>query len=191
MVSEKLRILAVGNFFKVLTVLASMMAALVFTVAALNEYIDSRTQLDEFSRMVLNPQQLIPLKAEEVEKLQLSVASLSKTVAGLESLEGFSPENIRLVSIESKLESLSSRLVLLEAAISNNPERALSVPMLRKDHDTLAKQVGDSGIALKLDYDRLWGMLMLILTVAGTAVLGVGGWVFKGLVSQPSKILVD
>lgn len=165
----------------------TMVISLIFTATSFNEYVDSKALQKEFARAVLDPQSLGAEKADELAKLKQAVSSLTSTVAALQRPDSSSPQPVQLVSLEGKMEALSARLSVLESAISNSPERALAVPMLRKDHDALTKQVNDAAIALKLDYDRLWGILMLILTVVGTSVLGVGGWVFKNLITQPSK----
>ncbi|VVO15791.1 hypothetical protein PS914_04538 [Pseudomonas fluorescens] len=52
------------------------------------------------------------------------------------------------------------------------------------DHEALVKQFNDSVVSSKLDYDRLWGMLMLLLTSLGAAVVVLSGWALKSVFSK-------
>lgn len=187
MLVGKLKVFSLGEWGSILTAAVSIVAALIFTATTFIEFVDTRSQLKEFTRAALDPLSFAPDRVDEFEKLKNAVASISKTIGTIQGDDGSSPQPVQLASLESKIDALGARLNILESSISNSPERALAVPMLRKDHDALAKQVNDSAVALKLEYDRLWGILMLILTVAGTAVLGVGGWVFKSLITHPSR----
>jgi len=91
------------------------------------------------------------------------------------------PINVDVSQLESKVGEITTRLTILENAISNNPEKALIVPMLRKDHEALVKQFNDSLVSSKLDYDRLWSMLMLLLTSLGGAVVVLSGWALRSI----------
>lgn len=191
MFNKNLKVSSWSEWASILTAAITMVLVLIFTATSFNEFIDSKALQKELARAFLDPVSLAPGKNDEIAGLKKTITSLSSTVAELQGAQGSSPQPVQVAYLDTKIEALSSRLSVLESAISNSPERALAVPMLRKDHDALAKQVNDSAIALKFDYDRLWGILMLILTVVGTAVLGVGGWVFKNLVIQSSRPSIE
>ncbi|WP_455827877.1 hypothetical protein [Pseudomonas kilonensis] len=160
-----------------------LVSSLTFVVA-LTEFYDSKKQSSYLETLFNNPGKIDPLREFDLEKFN---AQLSAVKNELESMKGTaitSPEHIDVVRVEAKIDSITNRLELLEGAISNNPEKALSVPMLRKDHEALVKQLNDSLVASKLDYDRLWSMLMLLLTSLGGAVVILSGWALKSIFSK-------
>lgn len=71
------------------------------------------------------------------------------------------------------LSRLKSRIELLEKAISDNPEKALSIPMLRRDYDELGRKFEEYRISAKVDSDRLWAQQNTILQGIGALLLAV------------------
>lgn len=63
----------------------------------------------------------------------------------------------------SETNNLKSRLDLIENSISENPQRALSLPLLRRDQDELSRKLDEFRISTKADTDRLWGQMNTIL----------------------------
>lgn len=63
----------------------------------------------------------------------------------------------------SETARLKSRLDLIESSISESPQRALSLPLLRRDQDELSRKLDEFRISTKADTDRLWGQMNTIL----------------------------
>lgn len=68
---------------------------------------------------------------------------------------------------------LGARLDLIEKSISTNPERALSIPLLRRDQDELSRKLEEYRLSAKADSDRLWGQQNTILQGIGALLLAV------------------
>lgn len=71
------------------------------------------------------------------------------------------------------LSRLKSRIDLLEKSIGDNPEKALSIPMLRRDFEELSRKFEEYKISAKVDSDRLWGQQNTILQGIGALLLTV------------------
>lgn len=112
-------------------------------------------------------------KLEAVENVVKELPS--KTREMIESGAGVS-NNIDYVLLDKRISELSSRLGALEVAISDSPEKALSIPMLRKDQKSLSKEFDASRNAVKSEVDRLNDQFRWILSGVATAlVLMLGG----------------
>lgn len=75
--------------------------------------------------------------------------------------------------LNSEVAQLTSRVELIEKSISDNPERALSIPLLRRDIDELTRTVETYRVSAKADSDRLWGQQNTILQGIGALLLAV------------------
>lgn len=110
----------------------------------------------------------------------------SKTREMIEGSAG-AKNNIDYVLLDKRISELSNRLGALEAAISDSPEKALSVPMLRKDQASLSREVEASRIAVKSEIDRLneqfkWilnGIAAALVLMLGAALTMLGNVYFK------------
>lgn len=82
------------------------------------------------------------------------------------SVEKASAENnldSKTAVLISETARLKSRLDLIESSISESPQRALSLPLLRRDQDELSRKLDEFRISTKADTDRLWGQMNTIL----------------------------
>lgn len=112
-------------------------------------------------------------KLEAVEDVVSALPSKTR-----EMIEGSTEvrSNIDYVLLDKRIGELSKRLGALEAAISESPEKALSIPMLRKDQKSLSKEMDASRSAVKGEIDRLNDQFKWILNGIATAlVLMLGG----------------
>lgn len=75
--------------------------------------------------------------------------------------------------LSSEVAQLNSRVQLIERSISDNPERALSIPLLRRDLDELTRKVEEYRVSAKVDSDRLWSQQNTILQGIGALLLAV------------------
>ncbi len=174
-----------GSFFGAVLVASS--ASFVIT---LTEFVDSKQQISNLQRLFINPAQLTSVSDSDIEKINDQLSALKDELVSMKVSAITVPVSVDVSRVEAKINDVASRLALLEGAISNNPERALAVPMLRKDHEALVKQFNDSVVSSKLDYDRLWGMLMLLLTSLGAAVVVLSGWALKNVLSKSDTKVV-
>lgn len=70
---------------------------------------------------------------------------------------------------------MNGRLKSIESAILESPERALSIPLLRKDIAESAKRVEEYRIASRFETDRLYEQQKWMLGGIGTVLLAVIG----------------
>lgn len=157
------------------------------TFVAFNEYVDTKDTARDLVRLLSGSSDGSQTEQARLDSLKAAIDNVKKDLDSLKSFPPPTGSNVELSPLRAEVTSLASRLTLLETAISNSPERALSVPMLRKDHEILVKQLNDSVLSSKLDYERLWSMLMLLLTVIGTAIVGVSGWAFRSIITNKSS----
>ncbi|UST97309.1 hypothetical protein [Pseudomonas siliginis] len=153
----------------------------------LAEFVDTKKQSSDLVKIFSTPRKLDSASEQRIKEINDDMVKLNELLKSMKASDSDVPFNIDLAKIETKVGELNSRLTVLENAISSNPEKALIVPMLRKDHEALVKQFNDSLVSSKLDYDRLWSMLMLLLTSIGGAVIVLSGWALKSLLVNRDK----
>ncbi|MFK3718666.1 hypothetical protein ACI2J9_03590 [Pseudomonas fulva] len=153
--------------------------AVVFSVVSLTQVYDQfvgyRKFLEDRPSSSSSPElELLELRAR-FEAFERTVIDLpSKTREMIEGSSG-AKNNLDYVLIDKRISELSNRLGALEAAISDSPEKALSVPMLRKDQAALSREVDASRIAVKSEIDRLNDQFKWILNgIAAALVLMLG-----------------
>ena len=84
-------------------------------------------------------------------------------------------------ALESSVIKIDSRLSVLERSISDNPEKALSIPMLRKDQENMAKSIEANRVAVAVEVDRIYDMQKWILGGIGTVLFAVVTALFAAL----------
>ncbi len=114
---------------------------------------------------------------EKIEQVSTEVKNLDLR---LKALTNIPPENAigqELSGLKVEQSTTDKRLKTLEHAISDNPERALSVPLLRKDMEALQLRISSIQEATHDDVERLYTVMLWVLgsvvTVALTA-FGLG-----------------
>lgn len=168
----------------VLALTVTIFVAGASSLFTLSEFVGTKKESAELVKAFAFPVGLDLAGQEKIKQFSDELRTLDFQLKAMKDSAVKVPVNVDVSLLESKLTKLAGRLEVLENAISNNPEKALIVPMLRKDHELLVKQFNDSLIAIKLDYDRLWGMLMLLLTSLGAAVIVLCGWALKSVFSK-------
>lgn len=84
-------------------------------------------------------------------------------------------------AIKSSLSSLDSRLGVLERSISENPEKALSIPMLRKDLESMAKLIDGNRLALSVELARVYDQQKWMLGGIGAVLIASIGALITAL----------
>lgn len=176
------------NKYKALSAV-SVVAVMLMTIASsyftLTEFVDTKRQSSDWVEILTRQPALSTSEKENLDRINSELKSVNALIESMRVSADKSYPSMDLSVLDGKLDDLARRLKVLENAISSDPEKALVVPMLRKDHELLAKQFKDSVVAAKLDYDRLWGILMLLLTSIGAAVIALSGWALKSIFTKP------
>ncbi|WP_180699646.1 hypothetical protein [Pseudomonas crudilactis] len=82
-----------------------------------------------------------------------------------------SPEEISRALFETDLRLLKERIILLEKSISDSPEKALSIPLLRRDQESMSKSIEANKFAISNELSRIYDQQKWMLTGIGTALL--------------------
>jgi hypothetical protein len=101
-------------------------------------------------------------------RLRTLEASVNKTKAFSQNVPGQVP-----VKIAADVESLNNRMNSLSMAILASPERAIAIPLLRRDIDGISKRMEELRIQGKSDMDRLYEQQKWMLGGIGTVLLAV------------------
>ncbi|WP_372363847.1 hypothetical protein ACCQ07_05260 [Xanthomonas sp. NCPPB 3583] len=103
-------------------------------------------------------------------------------------------ENDEILSIKNSQTDLNERMQKLESTILENPEKALAIPLLRRDLDAARASNELQRMVFREEIDRLYGLLKWISGLLGTVLLGVVGWATNTLIQSlraPKAALID
>jgi hypothetical protein len=84
-------------------------------------------------------------------------------------------QEVAPVKIAADVASLNNRMNSLSTAILASPERALAIPLLRRDIDGISKRMEELRVQGKSEMDRLYDQQKWILGGIGTVLLAVAG----------------
>lgn len=123
----------------------------------------------------------------DIFQLNKDVAEMSKAFAKAAKLGSNNFEGLEYSMLKERVESINERLTSIERSISDSPEKALSIPMLRKDQENMAKSMEAAKIAVKVEMDRLYeqqkwmlgGIGAVLLTVIGAALSALANTYLK------------
>lgn len=122
-------------------------------------------------------------KAAERARLELngqlisSIVHLQRDVADLKRLQSVLAENpgkdkpgLQISALRRQVESITKRQEKIEEAIQTNPEKALSLPLLRKDIDSIRDNGAQSIAAIKASVDQVYDLTKWLL---GSLAVGI------------------
>lgn len=118
---------------------------------------------------------------DELNRLEQRISSQEQQTNNVikELKNAISTNNVSSQAIlEKNIELVEKRLSSLETSLSASPEKALSIPLLRKDISSLEKSVDSDMTMLKREVDRIYDqskwfiglMVTMLLTLIGLAV---------------------
>ncbi len=119
-----------------------------------------------------------------VRSLANDVASLKADIKEIEKIltANHLPENtdiaLRFQQVGRRLDELSSQkriIEVIETAVTDNPERAMSIPMLRKDVDRIRTDVVEGMGSVRAEIDRIYDLGKWFLGLIATMAIGVMG----------------
>ncbi len=131
-----------------------------------------------FTDLSLRPPRNIPLDPIEMKKAESRyedrLQAIELSVKKLSSIKG-AGQSIGNVQVSSDLSVLNTRVNNLSAAIMSSPEKALALPLLRRDVDAITKRIDEVQAQSKADMDRLYEQQKWMLGGIGTVLIAVAG----------------
>lgn len=91
----------------------------------------------------------------------------------LKNANGAESSSLDFAVLSERLTNIDDRLKLMEKSISDSPERALSLPLLRRDITELSNKFDEYRLSSKVESDRLWSQQNTILQGIGVLLLAV------------------
>lgn len=99
--------------------------------------------------------------------------------------------NVEIADLSVKFDEVRKRLELLEKAISDSPEKALSIPMIRKDQENISKALDAHRAVVSADLARINDLQKWILGGIGTVLVAGIAALFTALFRVMSKGRAD
>lgn len=114
----------------------------------------------------------------EIAEIRSALSKVSETISDAADLPEGTAVALKFDSIETRLREIEERLHIvdvIEAAVTESPERAMSIPMLRKDIDILQEDVSDDVSAIRLEIERIYDLGKWFLGLVATMAVGILG----------------
>ena len=102
--------------------------------------------------------------------LESQIEQIKAQLEGIKELPSDLPVSSKIKEIEAKIDSVNTKLDGLNKAILESPEKALALPLLRRDMDSLQKQYVSAVNNLEEEVSRAYDIFKW---VTGTMFLGV------------------
>jgi hypothetical protein len=107
-------------------------------------------------------------------RLDAEVARLRTEIQALRSAPDRTSIGAQVASLDVAITDLRQRQGRLEAAIMEDPARALQVPLLRRDLDNLVAQQVQQMETQRRDVERLYQLLIGLFAALAVSILGPG-----------------
>lgn len=111
----------------------------------------------------------------QIQTIEARLTRVDDLVKGLSTPNPAASISIEQEKLGAQIAAMNGRLKSIESAILESPERALSIPLLRKDIAESAKRVEEYRIASRFETDRLYEQQKWMLGGIGTVLLAVIG----------------
>lgn len=128
--------------------------------------------------------------ATQIVMIDQDVSSLKEEFTNL-SQNLSNSNNSDLVSINTQIESLQTRLAAIEKIILEDPVKALDMTLIKRDVDNLTETY-DSGLAsiqetTKSEIERLYKQNQWFIGLMMTMTIGLLGIVFSNFIKKPTE----
>ncbi|MDJ0822429.1 MAG: hypothetical protein QNJ09_11575 [Paracoccaceae bacterium] len=121
---------------------------------------------------------IIAVQQEELDGLRREI--LGDVSAFLESVpipEG-TEVNAQIKRLDGRIDEAIEKLRIVDTiatAIQESPERAMSIPILRRDVDAISEEVSEDLLSIRGEIDRIYDLGKWFLGLIGTMAIGVLG----------------
>ena len=157
--------------------LSSLVALLAMTGSLMTVFIVSKNprSADISSSIDFASSEDISKIKNEVANIRESLDQLRATVIGMQTPVPESTLAARQAEMAGVVKSVETRIKSLESALVESPDKALAVPLMRKDISDLDLRYKEGRLASKSEFDRLYSQQTWMLSGIGTVLLAVAG----------------
>jgi hypothetical protein len=178
-IRKKKRPLSITERSARITAVTTILVALCGVTGAI---ISSMLTSPSLSSRFFNITPISTTQPQDVSNLQSEIVSLQDEVKLLrQQLDSISqvPTNSatasELVEIKNSLEGLDSRIGVIEQAVLDNPEKALSITLLRKDMQLLQEKYDANTEGIRDENNRVSSLNQSLIILVMTSMIGLVG----------------
>ncbi len=149
------------------------------TFAATGVYI-SNVELSRFNESYPSDQFLLERSVAQIEgelvSVKLKLEEIESSLNHLSEIPDEAASALKFEKIDNQMSSIREDLEILttiETAITANPERAMSIPILRRDVDAYKQNATEDLAATRQEIDRLYGLSQWFMGLMGTMAIGM------------------
>ena len=122
-------------------------------------------------RPVLASQDSVVALNERVSSIEGRINELGSKIEGLSRLTDESKASAELASVQGSLDGLQGRFTKIEGLIVQDPSKALEIPLLRKDLESIKESTQLTIGGLRQDLERAYTLLVGTMVALAIAVL--------------------
>lgn len=114
----------------------------------------------------------------QVEAVSVRNERLSEAIEAIEAPIGDAHLNVKLESLSQRLEVLEGDMEIIEiieVSLGESVERALSVPMMRSDIDTVRRDLISYSSQIEAEIDRIYDLVKWFIGLMVTIAVGILG----------------
>lgn len=125
----------------------------------------------------------------ETEKIKQQIAALKALQNRWTELSrDRSPTALRIDALDQRVAAVEKRMQKLEEVLGTAPEKALALPLMRRDLDAQKEVSGQSILAIQSSIDHLYDLTYTFLGGIGLTIFGLG---ISAFISKKSLSGID
>ena len=112
------------------------------------------------------------------EKVEKELNSIKSQLANITKVPKDVAVALEITNLKDQVKDLESQIKIINEAIMQSPEKALNIPMLRKDVDALKLQYENATKSLEREIGSAYGIIKWVLGTIVFGILGIAASVF-------------
>jgi hypothetical protein len=152
----------------IVALIGTLATIIVASVTAYGQYITAKTIAP-----TPIPSQNITALQSELSGLQGEVKSLQQQLDSISQTTTDTANAAKLARIESSINELNNRMGVIEQAILDNPEKALSITLLKKDMQVLQDKYEANTQVVQNEINRVSGLNQSLIILVMTSMVGL------------------
>jgi hypothetical protein len=176
----------IRNFSSSVAGLTSAIALGITVTMSVNIFFDSKKTLtnDELTNEVEMQNSQVKLMYQGVSDLKDTVSLLKAKMDAVEKFPEGTEWKSEFIKLETKIDSVSTKLAEFEKVITTDPLKALAVPMLRKDLDNVSNSLNAEIKQSKAEIDRIYDQNKWFIGLLFSIAISVLGMVITNYVNS-------